>query len=288
MRASECPRPRCRSLCAWVVCATVSQLPRRFYDRHAKNWEQASWVNKDQKRPACLGIMSSPATHYWAACLEQVRQESRAQVVSRQAHPHHRRPGPVRKSPVDWTSRRYRKCIILVRRTKPHSYLCARVSRQEKAAFDLFVWDAHAATKLAAAQGLDRLRMRVHWSSDGLYIAVACSGRCEIYSVKPCSRKHSSWMAIQQRAASRPRIIMETTSSWSAPLVIISRPSPLRTRTRRRPLKVHIPKKSTTCTGPAASWHGLRRWDVVLFDEKSGGRGSATSRRTMTFVKVSD
>ena len=52
----------------------------------------------------------------------------------------------------------------------------ARVSRQEKAAFDLFVWDAHAATKLAAAQGQGS-GSDARWSSDGLYIAVACQGR---------------------------------------------------------------------------------------------------------------
>ena len=50
------------------------------------------------------------------------------------------------------------------------------------------MWDAHAATKLAAAQGQGS-GSDARWSSDGLYIAVACQGRCEIYSSKATLQK---------------------------------------------------------------------------------------------------
>ena len=129
-------------------------------------------------------MLLSPACHYWAASASRT---GKSLALGGSDTLIHVIDAAARHETALLTGHADDIVAVAFSPTEEHALISlARVARAETSAFDLFVWDVSAATKLAAATG-QGVAFDARWAPDGASFVVACRGRCEVFDRRAAS-----------------------------------------------------------------------------------------------------
>ena len=152
---------------ASVACQAAVSRPAPFL-----------WRNKDQQKPLCLTTLANPACHFWAAGASASGKllalgGSDFQVHVLDASDHHETALLVgHEDDV--------AAVAFSPTSEDLLLSLARVERSKPAAFDAFLWDATAGSKLAGAR-VDGYASDARWAPNGERYVLACSGSCAVF-----------------------------------------------------------------------------------------------------------